>query len=139
MGRVSGEWSEGRVVVLTVELRGMGVIQHVDDMAANPSSGLPREPPQFRVLLGHHCVSGESREGGVPVLTGELGGTGIVRAVSDVAAHPSSGLPRVPPPPVAGIVRPSSIIVRWGAVGVVRPSVWWGAIRGGWWLWSESW
>ena len=97
MGRVSGEWSEGRVVVLTVELRGTGVVQRVGDVAANPSSGLPRGPPRFRALLGRHRVSGEWREGGVPVLTGELEGTGIVRTVSDVAAHPSSGLARVPP------------------------------------------
>ena len=40
--------------------------------------GFCRGPPQFRVLLGHHHVSGESREGGVPVLTGDLGGMGIV-------------------------------------------------------------
>ena len=78
MGHVSGEWSEGRVVVLTVELRGTGIVQHVGDVVANPSSGLPQGPPQFQVLRGHYRVSGESREGWVPVLTGELGGTGIV-------------------------------------------------------------
>ena len=85
------------MVVLTMELRGTGVVKRVGDVAASPSSGLPRGPPRFRALLGRHRVSGESREGGVPVLTGELGGTGIVRTVSDVAAHPSSGLPWVPP------------------------------------------
>ena len=78
MGRVSGEWSEGRVVVLTVELQGMGVIQRIGDVVANPSSGLLQGPPRFQALRGHHCISGELREGGVPVLTGELGGTGII-------------------------------------------------------------
>ena len=85
MGHVSGELSEGGELVLTMELQGMGIIQRVGDVVANPSSGLPRGPPRFRVLLGHHHVSGESREGRVPVLTGELGGTGIIRTVSDVA------------------------------------------------------
>ena len=85
------------MVVLTVELRGMGIVQHVGDVAANPSSGLPQGPPRFQALLGHHHVNGESREGEVLVLTSELGGMGIVQTVSDVAAHPSSGLPRVPP------------------------------------------
>ena len=78
----------------------------------------------------------------MPVLTGELGGTGIVRTIGDVAAHLLSGLLQVPPPsssPVPGIAQPSSVIVRWGAIGVVQPSVWWDAVWGGWWLWSESW
>ena len=124
MGRVSGEWSEGRVVVLTMELWGTGVVQCVGDVAANPSSGLLRGPPRFRALLGHHHVSGESREGGVPVLTGEPGGMGIIRTVSDVAAHPSSGLPRVPPLRFqASRGRPPSSFS-----GV--PSVWWGCHSG---------
>ena len=88
------------MVVLTVELRGMGIVQHIGDVVANLSSGLPWEPPRFWVLLGRHRISGESREGGVPVLTGELGGTDIIRTIGDMAAHLSSGLPQVPHPPL---------------------------------------
>ena len=64
MGHVSGEWSEGRVVVLTVELRGTGVVQRVGDMAANPSSGLPRGPSgSGRCLAIIALVGNRGREG----------------------------------------------------------------------------
>ena len=45
MGRISGESSEGGVLVLTVELEGTGIIQCVGDMVAHPSSGLLQGPP----------------------------------------------------------------------------------------------
>ena len=56
MGRVSGESSEGVELVLTVKLRGAGVIQRVGDVAAHPSSGIPRGPPGSgrRVAVSHH-------------------------------------------------------------------------------------
>ena len=137
MGRVSGEWSEGRVVVLTVELRGTGIVQRIGDVAANPSSGLPRGPPQFRALLGRHRVNGELREG-CRCLPVSWGGWALSEPLVTwwPIHHPGF---HGSPPPVPGFARPFSVIVRWGAVSVVRPSVWWGAIRGGWWLWSESW
>ena len=48
------------------------------------------------------------------MLTGELGGTGIIRTVGDVAAHPSSGLPQVPRPPLplSGSRRRTAILHR---------------------------
>ena len=78
MGHVSGELSKGGELMLTMELWGTGIVQHIGDVVANLLSGLPRGPPRFQALRGCHHVSGELRKGGVPVLTGELGGTGIV-------------------------------------------------------------
>ena len=57
MGCVSGESSEGGVLVLTVKLWGMGVIRRIGDVAALPSSGLPRRLPRFRASHGHPSLS----------------------------------------------------------------------------------
>ena len=65
MGRVSEESSEGVELVLTVELRGVGIVQRVGDAAAHPSSGIPRGPPRFRASRGRQLSS----FGGVPLVS----------------------------------------------------------------------